>query len=294
MLAHAGRKAKKYIMDHDFLLQQLVEHLKHVQGVRAIVLGGSYASGSQRPDSDLDIGLYYDESQLLDVAQIRTIAATLNDESDPVVTDLGGWGPWVNGGAWLTIQGQRVDFLYRNIDFVATTIDDCNRGIIRSDYWQQPAYGFHSYIYCAETAICRPLYDPDQVIDLLKVKVARYSPDLKRAVIKTFLWSARFTLNNTAKPAARGEVYMVTGCLARAIHCLVQVLYAANETYYLSEKRLATDLQSFNVQPGRFLERISAILGATGTGSAQLQASLAQVEALYSEVSALAERSPTP
>jgi hypothetical protein len=274
-------------MDHETLLQQLVERLRQVQGVRAIVLGGSYASGSQRPDSDLDIGLYYDERQPLDIAQIRAIAATLNDEPDPVVTDLGGWGPWVNGGAWLVIKGQRVDLLYRSIDFVAATLDDCDHGIIRSDYWQQPAYGFHSYIYCAETAICRPLYDPDQVIDALKAKVVRYSPHLKEAIVKTFLWSARFTLNNTAKPAARGEVYMVTGCLARAIHCLVQVLYAINETYYLSEKRLATDLRSFSVQPDRFLERISAILGMPGTDSAQLQESLARVEALYSEVAAL-------
>jgi hypothetical protein len=276
-------------MDHGPLLRQLVDQLEQVQGLRAIVLGGSYASGSQRPDSDLDIALYYDESLLLNIEQIRSIAGLLNDEPDPVVTDLGGWGPWVNGGAWLTIKGQRVDFLYRNIDFVAATLDDCNRGIIRSDYWQQPAYGFHSYIYCAETDICRPLYDPDSIIDLLKAKVARYSPNLKQSVSKTFLWSARFTLNNTAKPAARGEVYMVTGCLARAIHCLVQVLYALNETFYLSEKRLATDLRSFSVLPDRFLERISAILGATGTTSAQLQASLAQVEALYDEVATLTE-----
>ncbi len=274
-------------MDHESLLQQLIEHLGQVRGIRAIVLGGSYASGSQRPDSDLDIGLYYEDSQMLDVAQIRSIAATLHDEPDPVVTDLGGWGPWVNGGAWLTIQSQRVDLLYRNIDFVAATIDDCNRGIIRSDYWQQPAYGFHSYIYCAEMAVCRPLYDPDGMIDPLKAKVAHYSSDLKQAIVKTFLWSARFTLDNTIKPAARGEVYMVTGCLARAIHCLVQVLYALNETYYLSEKRLATDLRAFGTQPEQFLERISAILGATGTTSAQLQASLAQVEALYGEVAAL-------
>ena len=290
MLAHDEMKERKSSMHHEPLLQQLVGQLKQVQGLRAIVLGGSYASGSQRPDSDLDIALYYDESLPLNIEQIRSIATMLNDEPDPTVTDLGGWGPWVNGGAWLTIQGQRVDFLYRNIDFVTATLDECSAGSIRSDYWQQPAYGFHSYIYCAETAICRPLYDPDQVIDLLKAKVARYSPDLKQAIIKTFLWSARFTLNNTAKPASREEVYMVTGCLARAIHCLVQVLYALNETYYLSEKRLATDLRSFAALPDRFLDRISVILGATGTTSVQLQASLTQVEALYGEVAALAGR----
>ena len=102
-------------MHHERLLQQLVDGLKQVQGLKAIVLGGSYASGSQRPDSDIDIGLYYNEDQLLDIEHIRIIAAQLNNTPDPVVTDIGGWGTWVNGGAWLTIQGQRVDFLYRDI-----------------------------------------------------------------------------------------------------------------------------------------------------------------------------------
>ncbi|HEY4386805.1 MAG TPA: nucleotidyltransferase domain-containing protein [Ktedonobacteraceae bacterium] len=274
-------------MQHEPLLQQIVDYLQPVRGLRAIVLGGSYASGTARPDSDLDIGLYYYEDRPLAIDRIRSIAATLNDTLNPVVTELGGWGAWVNGGAWLSIGGQRLDFLYRNIDFVSATLDECNRGIIHSDYWQQPAYGFHSFMYCAETAICRPLYDPDHIIDDLKTKVARYSSQLKQAIIRTFLWSARFTLDNTYKAAARGEVYLVTGCLARAMHCLVQVLYALNETYYLSESRLDADVHAFSIQPALFLERMYALLGVTGTTSVQLQESLMRAEALYNEFAML-------
>lgn len=273
-------------MQHEPLLQHIIENLKRVQGVRAIVLGGSYAAGTQRADSDIDIGLYYDEERPLDIAHIRSIAATLNDTLDFTVTELGGWGPWVNGGAWLTIQGQRVDFLYRNIDFVSSTLADCNQGIVRSDYWQQPAYGFHNFMYCTETAICRPLYDPEAVIERLKAQVVNYPPRLKQSIIKTFLWSARFTLDNTYKPAGHGEVYLVTGCLARSIHALVLVLYVLNETWYLSEKRLAADLATFSILPENFLARSYALLGATGTTSAQLLDSLAKTEALYSEVAA--------
>ncbi|HTK06258.1 MAG TPA: nucleotidyltransferase domain-containing protein [Ktedonobacteraceae bacterium] len=274
-------------MQHEPLLQQIVDYLQPVQGLRAIVLGGSYASGTARPDSDLDIGLYYYENQPLAIGRIRSIAATLNDTLNPVVTELGGWGTWVNGGAWLSIGGQRLDFLYRNIDFVAATLDECNRGMIHSDYWQQPAYGFHSFMYCTETAICRPLSDPDHIIDDLKTKVVRYSPQLKQTIIRTFLWNARFTLDNTYKPAARGEVYLVTGCLARTMHCLVQVLYALNETYYLSEKRLEADVHAFSIQPALFLERMYALLGVTGTTSVQLQESLMRAEALYNEFAIL-------
>src|SRR5881398_1859066 len=127
-------------MQHEFLLQQLVDQLKPVHGLRAIVLGGSYASGSQRPDSDIDIGLYYDEHQPLNTAHVRSIASILNDTPTPTVTGLGGWGPWVNGGAWLTIGGQRVDFLYRDIDHVERVIAAAEAGRYEVHYLQQPPF----------------------------------------------------------------------------------------------------------------------------------------------------------
>ncbi|GCE46419.1 uncharacterized protein DUF4037 [Thermosporothrix hazakensis] len=275
-------------MQQEALLQQIVQQLKDVRGVRALVLGGSFARGTQRPDSDLDIGIYYVEQQPPDIEHIRAIAASLNDTPDPVVTEVGEWGPWVNGGAWLTIQGQRVDFLYRDIDKVMATLDDCNAGIVISDYWQQPAYGFHNFMYCTETAICRPLYDPEHILERLKVQVEAYPPKLKASIIRTFLWSAQFSLRFTEKAAAAGNVYMVAGCLARAIHCLVQVLYALNETFYLSEKTLAHDLAAFQQKPQNMLERIEAILGSVGTAS-ELPVSCKTAEALYAEVAALAE-----
>jgi predicted nucleotidyltransferase len=126
------------MVDLNAFLQDIVDRLIEVEGLQAIVLGGSWASGTQRPDSDIDLGLYYYEDTPLDIQRLRRIAYELNDFSNPEVTELGGWGTWVNGGAWLTIKGQRVDFLYRNIDFVSSIIDECNRGESRFDYLQNP------------------------------------------------------------------------------------------------------------------------------------------------------------
>ena len=111
-------------MHHDEFVQNIVDKLTALNGLQAIVLGGSWASGTQRPDSNIDLGLYYAEDHPLDIAHVRRIASELHDVPNAIVTDLGEWGRWVNGGAWLTIQGQRVDFLYRNINFVASIIDD--------------------------------------------------------------------------------------------------------------------------------------------------------------------------
>lgn len=40
----------------------------------------------------------------------------VNDTAGPVVTSFYEWGLWVNGGAWLTVGGQRIDFIYRSLE----------------------------------------------------------------------------------------------------------------------------------------------------------------------------------
>lgn len=44
------------------LLKSIVEDLQKIDGVVAIVLGGSYAEGLATPSSDMDIGIYYSEN----------------------------------------------------------------------------------------------------------------------------------------------------------------------------------------------------------------------------------------
>ena len=274
-------------MQHTALLETIVTRLISVRGIQAIVLGGSYASGAHHPNSDIDIAIYYSETHLLDTENIHAIAITMNDTPNPVVTDVDGWGHWVNGGAWLTIQGQRVDFLYRNLDFVSRTLDDCANGIFEIDYLQQPPYGFYSYMYCAETQICKPLHDPSNILSTLKAKVATYSQVLKQAIIQRNLWSANFSLENGPKAAKRGDIYFTAGCVTRAISMLVQVLYALNETYFLSEKNLAKRISTFGILPSNFTKRVEVTLSHLGSNAEQLTQSITSAYALLHDIQAL-------
>jgi hypothetical protein len=43
------------------LLKTMAFQLSEIPGIAAVVLGGSYARGTSRSDSDLDVGLYYSE-----------------------------------------------------------------------------------------------------------------------------------------------------------------------------------------------------------------------------------------
>jgi hypothetical protein len=270
------------------LLGELVGALSALPGVVAVVLGGSYAEGAQTPTSDMDIGLYYRAEDPFRVREVRQVAESVAIHP-PTVTGYYAWGPWVNGGAWIETAAGKVDFLYRNLDQVEQTVDEALAGIVRHDFGQQPTFGFYSTIYLAETQICRPLYDPHQLIAHLKSRVLAYPPLLKQRTIADGLWSVEFTLLHADAYAARGDVYNSAGCFTRCAANLVQALFALNETYFLSDKRALRKIEDFAQQPPRFGERLTAILAHPGCDAASLTHSLAALRALWRETCALAK-----
>src|ERR1700722_7480194 len=117
----------------DSLLERVSPPLAVVPGVVAVVLGGSRATGAAHASSDYDIGLYFNEHAGLDVERLRGVVRSLVDEPAAAqVTEVGGWGPWIVGGGWLTIGGQKVDLLYRPIESVETVIRGCQWEILFS------------------------------------------------------------------------------------------------------------------------------------------------------------------
>jgi len=110
-----------------------------------VVLGGSHARGRAQPGSDIDLYILYSEAAPFLTLSIRELAEAVNDAHGPVVTDFYGWGPWVNGGAWLTIGGQRVDFLYRSLEHMERVIAEAETRIkiVRQDlHLALPARGW--------------------------------------------------------------------------------------------------------------------------------------------------------
>ncbi len=156
------------------LVSSLSTRLASIPVVAAVVLGGSHARGRAKPDSDIDLGLLYSETDPFAVHRVRELAAAVNDTPEPVVTGFYEWGPCVNGGAWLTIGGQRVDFIYRSLEHVGRVVDDAEAGRYTLDYLQQPPFGFFSPTYLGEIAVCIPLFDPAARLDGLTRRVSVY------------------------------------------------------------------------------------------------------------------------
>jgi hypothetical protein len=243
-------------------LNNIVIDLKQTSNVVAVVLGGSYSAGNATETSDMDIGIYYSEKKPFNINEIKNIAKKYAINGNPTVTGFYEWGPWVNGGAWIETACGKVDFLYRNVEHIISTIEKSKKGEWENHFEQQPPYGFSSIIYLAETKSCVPLYDPDEVILKLKAEVQIYPAKLKETVIQQSLWSAEFTIWHADYFYKKQDIYNVTGCLTRAVKNIVTALFAINELYPISDKRAIEILEKAGKKPLNLKEKVEHILCA--------------------------------
>jgi predicted nucleotidyltransferase len=266
----------------------LANKLASIRGVRAVVLGGSWASGTGDAHSDIDLGIYYDPAAPPALTDLRALAARHDDSgSGDAVTDFGGWGPWINGGAWLTIDGRRVDWIYRDLSKVRRVVEECVAGKPTLHYQPGHPHGFHTPIYAGELALCKPLTDAHGDIAALKAQVLPYPPELRRAIIAGSLWDANFALETAQKSAPRGDILHLSGSLFRSAACLTQALFALNELYCLNEKGALAITDTFRLCPTSFAPRISRVLSHIGIGAAGYVASLKAFHELVGETRAL-------
>lgn len=142
------------------VVSSLARRLGAIRGMQAVVLGGSHARGRAQRDSDIDLGLLYSEAASFSIQSVRELAEAVNDTPGPVVTDFYGWGPWVNVGAWLTIGGQRVDFLYRSLEHLERVIAEAEAGRYDLHYLQQPPFGFSAQRTSARSRCVSPCSIP--------------------------------------------------------------------------------------------------------------------------------------
>jgi hypothetical protein len=241
----------------------------------------------------VDLGIYYRPERRPSLAALRELARELDDRHVPdLVTDFGEWGPWIDGGGWLRIEGRRVDWLYRDLDLVSREISECRAGRTSSHYQPGHPHGFHTHIYAGEVHHCRVLRDVRGKLASLKALVADYPAALKRSLTRRFLWEADFALETCRKPAARGDVFYVAGCLFRCAACLVQVLFAVNERYFVNEKGSVKVAGSFPLCPGGFEDVVSHVLSEPGMDPARLSESVREFERLVQVTRELSAQNP--
>ncbi|MFC7242139.1 nucleotidyltransferase domain-containing protein [Catellatospora aurea] len=229
----------------------LAKRLVAVPGVVAVVLGGSRARGEHRPDSDTDLGLYYRGP--LDVAALRALAAEVATAHD--VHRPGDWGPWVDGGGWLTVDGQAVDWIYRDLDRVRAVWDDCREGRYTVERQVGHPLGFYSHAYAGEVALCRVLADPAGELAELRESTLDYPAALGDALVAG-LWEAEFSITG-ARKVPQDPVY-VAGCLFRAVGVMAQALHGRAGRWTVNEKGIVASAARLPIAPAGFAELAEA------------------------------------
>ncbi|MGI8553713.1 MAG: nucleotidyltransferase domain-containing protein [Dehalococcoidia bacterium] len=61
------------------LAERLAERLGRIDGIVAVALGGSLARGEGRPDSDIDLGIYFRGANRPERSALRALAQELDD-----------------------------------------------------------------------------------------------------------------------------------------------------------------------------------------------------------------------
>ncbi len=181
----------------------LAARLAGLPGAVAVVLGGSRATGEQRPDSDWDLGLYYRRSrQPLDPDDVRSLGY------EGHVSELGEWGPIVHGGAWLTVDGAAVDVLFRELDTIEAWLDDARAGRFEIVWQNGCLVGAPTYLPVGELALCRRS-PASSLARRSRVRSRSRSGALARACAVALMFADGY--------ARAGDVVCCTGMLANAV-----------------------------------------------------------------------------
>jgi hypothetical protein len=130
-------------------MEHLATQLAAIPGVVAVTLGGSRATNTAVEGSDWDFGLYYRDR--LDPADIAALGWPGR------VFAPGQWGRIVNGGAWLTVDGTKVDLVYRDLDEVLRWTAAAGDGQFEIQREVGYVAGIATYVLAGELALGRVL-----------------------------------------------------------------------------------------------------------------------------------------
>jgi predicted nucleotidyltransferase len=211
-------------MDDAAFLDMVADALMGLPGVEAVALGGSRAYGDPGPKTDWDFSVYYLGG--FDADHLRALGWPGR------VSALREWGGEVfNGGAWLEVEGRRVDVHYRDLADVEREWREAEEGVFRIEPLMFHLAGIPTYLLLAELALGRTLRGT--------LPVPPY-PDALRESARQEWWSRAEMLFDYAEQgfATKALEMQAIGTAAEAATCAAHAILAARGQWVTNEKRI--------------------------------------------------------
>jgi hypothetical protein len=266
----------------DPTLSALAGRLVEVPGVIGVVLGGSRAAGTHTSESDVDIGLYY--RRPLDVDALGSLAREVAGKG-ATVSAIGGWGPWVDGGGWLTVDGTPVDWIYRDLDRVRACWQRAQDGRFDFHFQVGHPFGVPDFSYPGELALGLILADPTGELTPLQAQTRRYPEALAHALVDR-LWEADFVLLGARKALPKRDTAYTAGCLFRAVLLCAHALHGHARRWLVNEKGAVRAAANLPNAPVGFERRAHGLMANLGVAASDLNEAIEGAAALTADVRA--------
>ena len=221
-------------------MSDLIESLIGIPGAVAVArAGGEDVARPAPPGAEPAYLLYYRGT--LDAGDLRKLGF------EGEVAKPGAWGRLMNGGASLTVEGGRVDVVYRDRDAVERWVAEASKGRFEIDAVDGWVAGLPTYVLVGELARAEALAG--------ELPRPEFPDALRESATRRWRETAARVLAITAALAPRGDVAGCVGLLAKAAVAAAQARLAERGEWAVSEGGIVR-------RAG--LGRTEAILAATG------------------------------
>jgi predicted nucleotidyltransferase len=253
------------------LARVLAGHYGSLPQVEAVALGGSHASNTADPDSDIDLYVY-SRADIPVSERARVTAGASRVELDNRF--------WEPGDEWIDAEtGIHVDVMFRTVAWIEEQLDRVLRQRIGSVgystcFWHNVVSSWVLYDrsgwFQALQQNARQPY-PDELVHAI---VAKNHPLFLRS-----LSSYRYQIN---RAATRGDLVSVNHRVAALLASYFDILFAINHVLHPGEKRLVEiAMQQCNKVPKHMEQQVDALLqAASRTGTEVVERAEALIEGL--------------
>lgn len=221
--------------------------------VEAVALAGSYTTGCNDSQSDIDLYVYAKTEIPLDVRKQVCVTRSRYYELDNRF--------WEPGDEWFDLAGLKVDVMFRTISWIEERISDVlDRHIAATGY---------STCFWHNIVTCRILFDRTAWLKDFQMKSkVRYPQELQDAIIAKNYPILRTTSSSyyhqISNALLRNDLISLNHRIAAFLASYFDIIFALNQQPHPGEKRLlALALSSLTMIPSSLAHDIDRLLMAT-------------------------------